>query len=282
MHNIRSQVLRCAIAALVCGAWMAAAAADDLGVLQHAHAWGRFAKGSWRQVRITTESFDEQGKLTSSSVTDNTTTVQEVTPERVTLKVEATVETAGGRMPSEPQIVKQGYAGDDVGQNVTIRTLPAERLMVDGREIVCETRQIEIVRGSTKEVSMIHVAPQLTPAIIKRTSTTREVATAKTTQEATSEVKALDLSLPVLGHLGMKNAYLVRMDQRNAHGSTTTWSWHVTEVPGEVVASSTKKFDGRGRLVRQSTLEMVGYGGSVDEPSREPMTRRARRAKRGR
>jgi len=62
-------------------AWAAlglnAAAAEDAAteVLQRAHAWARFGEGSWRHVRILTETFDEEGNVTSSSVTDNVTTL---------------------------------------------------------------------------------------------------------------------------------------------------------------------------------------------------------------
>ncbi len=258
---------------------------QEPGFLQHAHAWGRFSKGSWRQVRVMTENLDEQGKLASSSTTDNLTTVEDVTPERVTLKVALTVEIAGQRVASEPQIVKQGYAGESFGQTVSVKPLPSTVLMIDGREIACEVQQIEILGAANREVSLIHYSPRLTPAILKRKSTVTDVASSKTTQETTSEVKALDMSLPVLDEIGLKNAYLVRVEQKNDHGTTMTWSWHVPDVPGEVVAQASKKLDKQGRLVRRSTLQLVGYGEDPDDPddaSRDPGVRRARRHKRNR
>ena len=133
--------------------------AEDASVLRQGHPWGRFAKGAWREVEIVTESFDEQGRLASSSTTDNKTTLEEVTAEYVTLKVEVTVESAGRRFPSQPQIVRQGYAGENAGQRVSVKPAGAETVMVDGREIPCEIEQVEILGGVSREVTLISYAP---------------------------------------------------------------------------------------------------------------------------
>jgi hypothetical protein len=268
----------------VCG-WTCLAglaqAADTPGVLQQAHAWARFGKGSWRQVRIVTENFDAEGKVTSSSTTDNTTTLEEVTPEHVTLKVEVTVEIAGQKFPSPPQLVQQGYAGETAGQTVSIKSLGGELLTVDGREIPCEAQQIEILGGGNKEVIQIAYAPRMTPTILKRKSTTSDATSGKTMQEAVTEVFALDRRLKVLDELGERRGYRMRQVLKSDRGTTTTWSDHVHDVPGEVVAHSSQKLDEQGRLVRRTTLELVAYGVEGDDGYRE-LPRRGRRHKRGR
>jgi hypothetical protein len=254
--------------------------ADDDSVLQKAHAWGRFGKGSWRYVQVIIENFDGEGRLVNSSTTDNLTTLDDVTADHATLRVEVTVEIAGQRFPSQPQILKQGYAGENVGQTVSIKPLQPEAVVVDGRQIRCETEQIEILGGASKETSLISFAPRLTPAILKRTSTMRDVASSKTTQESHSEVYALDRPIRVFD--GIQNGYSVKLVQKNDHGVTITWSDHVPDVPGEIVAQSSKKLDSQGRLVRRSTLELVAYGFDGEEYYRELRGRRAYRAKRAR
>lgn len=281
--RMRGRIFTCFLAGLCwAGSLSSLPGAEANRVLQQSHAWGRFGKGSWRHVRIVTESFDELGHLTNASITDNKTTVEEVTADRVTLKVEVTVEVAGQKFPSQPQIIKQGYAGENVGQTVSIKPLKPAVVIVDGREIPCETQQIEILGGASKEVSMISYSPQLTPPILKRTSTLSDVASAKTVQEATSEVKALDMARTLLDELEPRTAYLVLQEQKTDRGTTTTWSWHVPEIPGEIVDQSSKKVDGQGRLVRRSTLELVGYNIEGDDASRDVGGRRMRRHKRGR
>ncbi len=255
--------------------------ADDAGEQRQAHAWGRFGKGSWRQVRIVTESFDADGKLVNSSTTDNTTTLDEVTSERIALRVEVTVEVAGQKFPSQPQIIRQGYAGESVGQTVSIKPLKMETVTVGDREIVCDTEQVEILGGQSKEVSLVHYSARLTPRVLKRRSTTSDVASGKTVQESVSEVVKLNESHTVMGE--PKTAYRVRLVQKSDRGTTTTLSVHVPDVPGEVVRQTSEKMDASGKLERRSKLELVGYGVESDDSFRETGGRRSRRAaKRGR
>ena len=249
-------------------------------LLQQCHPWGRFAKGSWRRVVIVTETFDEQGKLTNASTTDSKTTLEEVTPERVTLRMEVTMEVAGQKIPSQPQVVKQGYAGESIGQTVSVKQLGGETVVVEGREIPCQSEEIEVASGAGKDVTQISFANHPTPVVLKRKTTTIDAASGRTTQEATSEVTALDK--PVLVLDGIQTGYAVRTVQKNEHGVTTTWAEHVPEVPGEVVSQSSRKLDPKGRIVRRSTLELVGYGLEDESASREPLRRPSRRTKRTR
>jgi hypothetical protein len=235
-------------------------AAERDALLQQGHAWARFGKGAWREVRIVTQSFDDDDRPTEASITDNKTTVEEGAPDRVTLKVEVTVEVAGQRFPSEPQLVTQGYAGETAGQTVSVKTLSPETVTIDGEKVHCETQQIEIVGGVTRELSLISFAEDRFPAILRRKSTMRDAAGTKTVQEATSEVKAVHMARRILGERQAREAYLVKVEQKNERGVTTTWSWHVPDVPGEIVDQSSKKLDNQGRLVRRTTLELVGYG----------------------
>jgi hypothetical protein len=110
-----------------------------------------------------------------------------------------------------------------------------------------------------------------------------DAAGTKTMQQSTSEVKAVNMARLVLGEREPKPAYLVKVEQQNDRGTTTTWSWHVPDVPGEIVDQSSKKLDNEGRLVRRTTLELVGYGGgevSENDFFSEPENRRQRRRKR--
>ncbi len=216
--------MACNVAALVlAGVAGRSFCADDDSLLQKAHAWGRFHPGAWRYVQIITENFDGDGRLVrlESTHADNLTTLEEVTGDHATLRVEVTVEIAGQRFPSQPQIIKQGYAGENVGQRVSIKALDPEAVTVDGRQIRCETEQIEILGGASKETSLISYAPRLTPAILKRRSTTSDVASDKTTGESYSEVYALDRPL---------RSGLRRLDQERLFGQTVpeerTWRHH--------------------------------------------------------
>ena len=225
-----------------------------------------------------TENFDNDGKLANTSVSLNKTTVDEITPDRVTLKIESTLEVAGQRIASPAQQIKQGYAGEQVGQSVSVTKAQGVPVVVDGLEIPCETRQVEILGGATKEVNLISFTSQSKPKVLRRRSTTSDVASSNVTQEATSDVVALDLPLRVLDET--KTAYLVRQVHRSDRSTTTTWSFQVDDVPGEVVSHSSKKLDAQGKVVRRSTLELVGYGDETADSYSDGVRARARRHKR--
>ena len=257
-----------------------AAETEDDAVLSETHAWARFGKGAWREVRIVTENFDDAGKITNSSVTINKTSVDEVTPDRITLKVENTLEVAGQRIASPVQIIKQGFAGEQVGQTVAVKKVEGTPVLIDGKEVPCETRQIEILGGTTKEVNLISYSPTPRPIVLRRRNTTSDVATSNVTQESTSDVVALDLPLRVLDDI--KTAYLVRQVHRSDRSTTTTWSFHVVDVPGEIVSQSSKKLEAQGKVVRRSTLELVGYGSGLADSYQDALRGRRGRHKRGR
>lgn len=277
----RNLILLVAAIALAKGVLAAplAVAGDGADLLRQAHAWARFGQGAWRQVRIVSESFDDKGQLIHSSTTDNITTVQEVAPDHVTLKVEVTVEAEGKRFPSQPQTLRQGFAGENVGQTVSFKPLEAETVVVGGRSITCQAQQIEIVGGASKEVTQISYSPQVVPPILRRKTTLVDAASGKTTQEALVEVLAIDVRHHVLGE--PKRAYRVQTLQTTDRGATSTVAVHVSDIPGEVVEQTSKKLDSAGQLERRSRLELVGYGVN-EEPARDVGSRRSRRHKRGR
>ncbi len=268
----------CAAQSLPAPAPAADTTTDD--VLQRAHAWARFGTGSWRQVRILTETFDEQGNVTSSSVTDNLTTLEKVDPEGVTLRMEVTVEVAGQKFPSPPQIIQQGFAGESLGQTVSIKPLDDETLTVDGREIPCRAQQIEILGGGNKETIQISYVPDETPTILRRKSTTSDTTSGATTQESVAEVFALDKRLRLLGEAIERRGYRMRQVLKTGRGTTTTWSDHVAGVPGEVVAHSSQKFDEQGRMVRRTTMELVDFRAEEAEGDLGDLSRRTRRQQR--
>lgn len=262
------------------------AGANELDeLLEQAHPWARFGKGAWRHVRIVTENYDAEGKPTDGSLTDNKTTVTDVTPERVTLQVEVTVEVGGQKFPSQPQTIVQGYAGETLGKTTPPKALEPQTLTIDGREVRCEARQLEISGGVTTEQTLVVFAAGHEPPILRRQSTLREAGDGKELQEIASQVMSLHMIRHLVQQDEPQDVYLVRTNQKNDRGTTITWSWHAPEVPGEVVDECSHKTDAEGRVVRRTTLELVGYG--LGEPvevetdeSSDSSQRRTRRTQR--
>jgi len=238
--------------------WAGADQLDEL--LAQAHPWARFGKGAWRHVRIVTENYDTDGKPTDGSLTDNKTTVTDVTADRVTLQVEVTVEVAGQKFPSQPQTIVQGFAGETLGKIAPPKALEPQTLNIDGGEVRCEARQLDISGGVTNEQTLIVFAAGQEPAILRRQSTLREAGDGKELQEITSQVMSLHMIRHLVQQEKPQGVYLVRTNQKNDRGTTITWSWHAPAVPGEVVDECSHKTDAEGRVVRRTTLELVSYG----------------------
>jgi hypothetical protein len=255
------------------------AAVEELSPLRYHHPWGRFGHGSWQSVRMVTEAIDEQGQVTSVSTTETKTTLDEVTAEGVKLRVEVTMDVAGKRLITQPQFVRQGFTGAVAGQNVSQKKLGPTSLTIGGQQVNCESQELEVLGQGQKRVSLICFA-ETNPHILRRKVVATETANPAGGSESTAEVIDLDMPYKVVSEV--KNAAVIRTVQRDANGTTITLSINVPEVPGEVVAHTSKKLDAKGHLVRRSTLELVGYGAmpldaTTENQSWTPRRHRARR-----
>ena len=86
--------------------------AQEAGITAKLHPWGQFDPGTWKTVRVTTETFNEQGQVVSTSTADATTTLVDIDNDGVTLEIQTCMEVAGKRFEAEPQTVKQGFHGE--------------------------------------------------------------------------------------------------------------------------------------------------------------------------
>jgi hypothetical protein len=232
--------------------------ADDEDVaLRKYHPWGRFHVGSWNRVRVVTETLDGDGKVTATSVTDTKTTLIERMLESYTLKVEAVVEVAGKRIPSQPQIVKQGYAGEPVGEPLTFRDVDSGNVAIEGKQIPCACQEVEVVSGGQKRVTLVRYADSVAPFVLERKTIATDLASKLETTEAEFEVLALDMPFKIVGQL--RPTAHARLTQRGPRGSTTMLSVVSADVPGELVQQTAKKVDERGRVTHRSTVDLLGY-----------------------
>ena len=125
------RIVRTLLLVLVVGRCATAGAVEIAALRQH-HPWARFRPGSWKQVRLATETLDAEGKVTTTSIARTRTTLSSVGDDGVTLKVEATIELAGKQIESEPQVVKQGWHGDVADRETTIEDLGEDQLTIAG------------------------------------------------------------------------------------------------------------------------------------------------------
>jgi hypothetical protein len=250
---------------------LGAMAADCIVPREH-HPWGRFGLGSWKQVRVLTETLDKNGTVVNSTTTETKTTLMDVDNESYTLEIEVTVEVAGKRFNAQPQIVRQGFNGQTEGQVVNFKTVGPGVITIDGQKIPSEVRQITINGGDTKRVSTVHYSDQVDPYVLKRDTTSTDAAGDVTQFQTQVEVIAVNMPYKVLTEL--KTTSHVKTVHKRDKGSTITLEVQCAAVPGGVVLHSSKELDETGQLVRRSTLELIDY--AAFDPAEDPEEGRRR------
>lgn len=244
------------------------------------HPWGRFPVGSWKTVRVTSETLDTQGRLANVTKNETKTTLIAADDTSYTLRIETTVEISGKRFASQPQVVKHGYYGENAGQAVALRKTGDGDLKIDGRVVPCELRQIVIEAEGVKRVSMIHYCSTVAPYQLRRETTTEGV---PDDQRATTLVEVVALDLPQRVIDEVRPAAYLKTTRRQAQGTKVTMEVHCNDVPGGVVSHSASETDAAGHVIRRSTLEMVDYAIGGYPANTDPVTRRRfmhRRARR--
>lgn len=243
-----------------------ALAAENSGLPQKLHPWGRFEPGAWKLVRVVTELFDEQGRLTSISTVDTKTTLSDTDHESVTLLVEICWEVAGKRFQAEPQTIRQGFHGESMLPGVKLKELTDGTLVIEERNIPCKVQHLEILGAHEKTAVRLYFSPNLPPYVLKRESMTTAADGDQVLGRSEVEVIALEMPVKVRGVI--KTGAYLKSTQKNGKGTTVTLTVFVPDVPGGVIAYSLKETDKTGKLIRRSSLELVDY-------SVEPETERA-------
>ena len=245
------------------------------------HVWGRFDPGTWKRVRILTETLNENGVVVDTTITETKTTLLRADAGRLALRIEATVDVAGRRFESPPQTVEYGYYGEAPSQRSETKFIGSEPLTIDGRQVQCEVRQVVATSADQKQVTRMYLSNDVEPFVLKRETTLLKTAgKSDSDQETQVEVIALDMPYRVLRDI--KSAAYERTVQKTPRGTNITLDVTCVDVPGGIVARTSKEMNSQGQLVRRSTLELVDYHVvDNDDDGSATMTRRqARRARR--
>ncbi len=230
---------------------------QDTGISPQHHPWGAFKPGAWKLVRVVTETLDDKGLVASTSVTETKTTLVQVEEDGVTLDVAVCVEVAGKQFYPDPQIVKQGFHGEMVGQKLKFKESGTSQVAVEDQKITCKVVQLEFSGNNNKTVTNVYYSPTVSPYILKRKSVTTDME-GKKLSETSVDVVAQNMPCKVLAEI--KSTSFVKAVQKHPKGSISTWTRTSTTVPGGIIAHSSKELDTTGRVIRRSTLELLDYG----------------------
>ncbi len=228
------------------------------------HPWARFQPGAWKMVRVVTESLDERGVVVSTTTHDTRTVLQAVDDAAATLEVVVTIEVAGKRFENEPQIVRQPLHSEPAAAQLRLRPAGEGSVTIEGRTIPCRVARLEFDGPSNgqKTVTTVHLSENVAPNVLRRESITSD-AEGKQVVDSLVEVIALNTPWKALGET--KDASLVRSTLRNGKGVVVTYAFVSPDVPGGVIAHTSKELDRSGRATRRSTLELIDFGSECEE-----------------
>ncbi|MBN2023146.1 MAG: hypothetical protein JW809_10170 [Pirellulales bacterium] len=232
--------------------------------LKH-HPWATFSPGAWKCVRVVTETFDEDGSVANTGVTETTTTLKTIDAGGVTLEEEVAVWVAGKRLDPQTQTVWQGLFGQSMDQKVTVKNLPPAEVAIEGRAIPCNVRQYEITGPDGKRVELVTVYSNdgVAPFVLRRQSVITGTNGSGTSNNLDMDVDALDMPTSVDDRV--QTAAHTRTVHRHAKGTTLTLAYTSDEVPGGVISHESKDLDKQGRLVRRSVLQLLAFGLKPEE-----------------
>src|SRR5262249_48161209 len=127
-----------------------------------------FDQGTWKRVRIVTETLNDRGNVVDTTTTETKTTLVRADARRLTLRIEATIEVAGKRFESPPQVVEYGYYGESPNDKAETKSLGSEQLTVDGRQVPCQIRQVVASSGQQQLVTKMYLSNDVEPFVLKR------------------------------------------------------------------------------------------------------------------
>jgi hypothetical protein len=247
------------------------------------HVWGRFGVGTWKQVRVVTETLDSHGKVTDTTTTETKTTLVRADSQHLTLRIEATVEVAGKRFESQSQTVEYGYYGETPNERPEAKNLGVTQVTIEGRDVPCQLRQVVATGAQQKQVMRMYLSDDVEPFVLKRETTTVQNAKSSPDQQTTAETEVIAVDMPYTVLRDVKSAAYERTIQKNQRGTNMTFDVICVDVPGGIVARTSKEIDPQGRLLQRSTLQLVDYRVVVDDDddaSKFLSRRQARRSRR--
>ncbi len=168
---------------------------------------------------------------------------------------------AGKRFACPPEVIEYGYYGESPNEASETKNLGSEPLTVDGQQVPCRIEQVVATAGQQKQVTEMFLSDAVEPYVMKRvTAVFKKDGTGSSElddTQTTTEVIALDVPYKVLHDV--KSTAYERTIQRSNRGTNVTLDVTSVDVPGGIVARTTKELDPQGKTLRRSSLELVDY-----------------------
>lgn len=225
------------------------------------HHWARFPIGSWREVQITTETFDADGKLVGQSITTQKEVLKAVANDTYVLEVQATVDVSGKRIegPWNTRVLK--LATDRPHAILVTTNKGVEQIEMESKAIECQVWELQYTEDGRNLQDQISFSEQTFPYVWKRevfASSENSPLQGLPFDSVTTTARGVPFSLG--GRIiECASQYCTR---RRDKGDSQTLSLVSPEIPGGEVSCRVTDFDTNGNRIRWSVLKLLSYGES--------------------
>ncbi len=220
---------------------------------------------------MVSETLDANGQVANVIRTETRTTLVAVDDLGYSLRIESTVDVAGKRFASQPQIVKHGYYGESSGKPVAVKQLPGEDVVIGGRAVPSEVQEATYEAEGGTRTSKIYISKRVSPYQLRRETTTEGVQVEQAVR-TTVDTVAIGMPQKVLNEI--RPAAYMKTTRISPQGTKETLEVHCDNVPGGVVSHSSRDSDASGNTVRRSTLELIDFAVGGHPATADPVTRR--------
>lgn len=142
--------------------------ADSWAFPKECHPWARFQTGSWREIEITTETFDEQDKVFGRSITTQKETLKAVADDSYVIEVQATVDVAGKRIegPWNTRVLR--LSTDRTGTIFSYTQKKNELLHLNVGNVKCQVFELQYSDESKTLCDLIYFSPEIFSYVLQR------------------------------------------------------------------------------------------------------------------
>ena len=223
------------------------------------HPWSRFHAGSWREIKIVTETFDEQGRLSGRSVTTQKEILKSTTDKTYVITVQTSVDVAGKRIQG-PWNTRVSHVSTD-GRDMVFSTSqrPDEILPQSVGEVECHVFEVQYADENRHMRDQVFFSPDVFPHVLRRDTFEKPTTTSGEDLPERS-VTTLALSIPLEWEGGIISCASQEKVLRHAKGHSQTITLLSPVVPGGEIRSHSTEFDASGRRIRWSVQKLVAYG----------------------
>ncbi len=221
------------------------------------HPWAKFAPGSWKTMRTTSETFGEDKRRLSHSVTHTRSELVSRDDHSYTLRVGSEVVVMGKRLAGRQHTVRRRYDEVPFAYHVSYQQQGTKAVRLNGKTFSCKVYQGKATGPEgTLQVTLWYCEDQFPHVLFRRLVLTGPQD--QVLEETTWETVAVEMPFQALQQLVPTVHY--KVVQKKPSGTIVRLVVVSDEVPGGVVFESSKELDPQGRLRRRSTQELVAYG----------------------